>query len=100
MALNRRPRQSPAADEREIEAFAERAELPKPDRQTPPPAAPVIDWRSRNKEPKTTGLNFRLSKSQSALLQRAAAEEDISQQKVLERIIWPLLEDKYGTGAQ
>lgn len=100
MALNRRARQSRAADEREIEAFAERAELPKPERQASMPDTPVTDWRSRNKEPKTTGLNFRLSKSQSALLQRAAAEEDISQQKVLERIIWPLLEDKYGTGAQ
>lgn len=100
MALNRRPRQSQAADEREIEAFAERAELPKPDRQTPTPAAAAIDWRSRNKEPKTTGLNFRLSKSQSALLQQAAADQDISQQKVLERIIWPLLEERYGSGGQ
>jgi hypothetical protein len=100
VALNRRPRQSPAADEREIEAFAERAELPRPERQDSPSAVAAVDWRSRNKEPKTTGLNFRLSKSQSALLQEAAADQDISQQKVLERIVWPLLEEKYGSGAK
>lgn len=86
-------------DEREIEAFAERAELPQLERQASMPDAPPTDWRSRNKEPKTTGLNFRLSKSQSALLQQAAAEQDISQQKVLERIVWPLLEEKYGLGS-
>ena len=99
MALNRRARQSPVADERDIEAFAERAELPRQDYHTPAAATPPLDWRSRNKEPKTTGLNFRLSKSQSALLQQAAAEQDISQQKVLERIVWPLLEERYGSGA-
>lgn len=56
------------------------------------------DWKRRNKEPKTGGINFRASSSQLDLLRQAALEEDISQQKVLERLVWPILEERYGSG--
>lgn len=49
------------------------------------------------KEPKVSGINLRMTESQKALLQKAAAVEDISQQKVLDRLIWPLLQEKYGS---
>lgn len=90
-----RPRQSPPSS-RDIEAFGNRAE------QQPVPPAPHPDlpaWQVRNREKKTVGLNFRASESQMALLRTAAEREDISQQKVLERILWPILEERYGSGA-
>lgn len=92
-----RSRQSPSTD-RQIEEFANRAE-----RETtsfPVPTQPELPpWKIRNKEKKTTGLNFRTSASQMALLRAAAELEEISQQKLLERIVWPILEERYGSGS-
>lgn len=92
-----RVRQSPATD-RQIEEFANRAE--QPPMLVPIQAKPDLPaWKIRNKEKKATGLNFRTSESQMALLRAAAEIEDISQQKVLERIVWPILEERYGSGS-
>ena len=55
-------------------------------------------WKQRNREPKTGGINFRASTSQLELLRTAALVEEISQQKILERLVWPILEEKYGSG--
>jgi predicted DNA binding CopG/RHH family protein len=53
-------------------------------------------WKRRNKEPKTSGANIRVSRSQLELLRRAAEAEEISQQKLIENILWPVLEERYG----
>lgn len=59
--------------------------------------APAMeDWKRRNREPKSGGINFRASASQLDLLRTAALVEEISQQKILERLVWPILEEKYG----
>lgn len=70
-------------------------------RSTPSVLAPAMaDWKRRNREPKTGGINFRASESQLDLLRTAALVEEISQQKVLERLVWEVLEEKYGSGAK
>jgi hypothetical protein len=111
--------------EKEIEAFAAQAEqprdveqplatvaeLPKPkaepkvEPKTPSkaparskPSPDMPDWKRRNREPKSGGINFRASSSQLDLLREAALVEEISQQKVLERLVWPILEERYGSG--
>jgi hypothetical protein len=63
-------------------------------------APAMADWKRRNREPKTGGINFRASESQLDLLRTAALVEEISQQKVLERLVWEVLEEKYGSGAK
>jgi hypothetical protein len=61
--------------------------------------APAMEaWKQRNREPKTGGINFRASTSQLELLRTAALVEEISQQKILERLVWPILEERYGSG--
>lgn len=70
-------------------------------RTAPSVLAPAMaDWKRRNREPKTGGINFRASESQLDLLRTAALVEEISQQKVLERLVWEVLEEKYGSGAK
>jgi hypothetical protein len=70
-------------------------------RKTPSVLAPAMaDWKRRNREPKTGGINFRASESQLDLLRTAALVEEISQQKVLERLVWEVLEEKYGSGVK
>lgn len=115
-------RRNDAQTEKEIEAFAAQAEQPlaavteltkaKAEPSTPPartqakaPAgtrsvssADMADWKRRNREPKIGGINFRASSSQLDLLREAAIVEEISQQKVLERLVWPILEERYGSG--
>jgi hypothetical protein len=79
---------SVAPTEEEIERFGNQAEQPS--------RAVMNDvTHPRHKEPKVTGINLRMTATQQKLLQRAAAHEDISQQKVLERLIWPVLAEKY-----
>lgn len=89
-----KPRDRAAA----IEQFAARAE-----RATPAaPALPPRDepaWKQRNREPKNVGIMIRASESQLELLRAAAVDQEMSQQKVLERILWPILEERYGAGA-
>lgn len=53
-------------------------------------------WKTRNREPKATGIQFRFSKSQLELLQMAKADQEKSIQKILEAIVWPVLEEQYG----
>ena len=75
-----------APTEAEIEAFGNQAE-----QQTVLPATAV----KRTKERYVTGINFRMTETQKNLLQRASEEEDISQQKVLEKIVWTILSERY-----
>ncbi|WP_432246254.1 hypothetical protein ACRB8A_19930 (plasmid) [Arthrobacter sp. G.S.26] len=71
----------------EIERFGNQAE------QGAPAAGPA-----RLKEPKVVGINFRMTKTQQELLRKAAEAEDVSQQKILDRIVWPQLQAKYQDG--
>jgi predicted DNA binding CopG/RHH family protein len=82
---------APPAVEKDIEAFGDAAE--KPQRPT---KANEPKWKQRNREPKSHGFNLRLSKSQLELLKAAADLHEISQQKFVERELWPILEEKYG----
>lgn len=91
-----------AQQERAAEEFAAKAEQPevsesedRPSRQAQPNQN-LPAWKRRNKEPKTSGANIRVSKSQLELLRRAAETEEISQQKLIENILWPVLEERYG----
>jgi hypothetical protein len=88
--------------ERAAEEFAAKAEQPDPSMsetrssRRPQPGQDLPAWKRRNKEPKTSGANIRVSKSQLELLRRAAEFEEISQQKLIENILWPVLEERYG----
>jgi hypothetical protein len=88
--------------ERAAEEFAARAEQSDPPGREATPARQsaagqdLPAWKRRNKEPKTSGANIRVSKSQLELLRRAAEAEEISQQKLIENILWPVLEERYG----
>ncbi|MEV7652438.1 MULTISPECIES: hypothetical protein [Kocuria] len=42
------------------------------------------------------GYNFRFNNTQHALLNYAAEAEDTSQQKLIEELVWPVLEERYG----
>lgn len=53
-------------------------------------------WKIRNKEPKHVQIMLRASESQRELLQAAAEHQEISQQKILENLVWPILEEQYG----
>ena len=75
-----------APTEAEIEAFGNQAE-----QRTKTPA---ISAR-KTKAPYVTGVNFRMTENQKELLQLASEKEDISQQKVLEKLVWPILAEKY-----
>lgn len=98
---------SPAPASRTAPATPAASPAPKAVRSSPatvPSISPALvpamaDWKRRNREPKSGGINFRASASQLDLLRTAALVEEISQQKILERLVWPILEEKYGTGA-
>lgn len=77
---------STAPTEAEIEAFGNQAE-----QRTAAPA----NSSKKTKAPYVTGVNFRMTESQKVLLQLASEQEDISQQKVLEKLVWPILLEKY-----
>lgn len=85
----------PATDEAISMSVAPKKAAPSPMLNSPL----LVDWKRRNREPKTGGINFRASASQLDLLRQAALMEEISQQKVLERLVWPILEERYGTGS-
>lgn len=57
-------------------------------------------WKQRNREPKHIQIMLRASESQRELLQAAAEDQEKSQQKILEEIVWPVLEERYGAGGQ
>ena len=87
----------------EVDQFSKSKALEAPKATESPSArarilAPAMEaWKQRNREPKTGGINFRASTSQLELLRTAALVEEISQQKILERLVWPILEEKYGS---
>jgi hypothetical protein len=56
-------------------------------------------WKRRNKEPKHVQIMLRASESQRELLQTASEHQEISQQKILEALVWPVLEEQYGEGS-
>lgn len=45
---------------------------------------------------KGPGMNFRYNSSQRQLLDYAVAMEDMTKQELIEQLVWPLLEERYG----
>lgn len=45
---------------------------------------------------KGPGMNFRYNASQRQLLDYAVAMEDMTKQELIEQLVWPLLEERYG----
>jgi len=80
--------------EQEIEAFGNMAEQPRRPLATVQPESPTGRPKKR-KEPKVTGYNFRMSASEKKLLSHASGVEDLSEQKILERLVWPVLWERY-----
>ena len=87
---------------RTVEDFVDEAERPAA-ASISTPKSPVEEyiealppWKQRNLEPKNRGTQFRCSASQLQLLQVASLDQEMSIQKVLERIVWPALEERYG----
>lgn len=82
------------------EEFVEAAEKPAAARAGTLPIRNAIAgepaWKTRNRERKDFGTQFRMSESQLKLLQMAKADQEKSIQKILEAIVWPALEAQYG----
>lgn len=99
MVTKRTREASPDADA--IAAFGEQFEKhpPKPAEVKPPVEAFIEGlppWKQRNLEPKRIGTQFRCSESQIALLRVASLDQEMSIQKILERLVWPAIEERYG----
>lgn len=99
------PKRNPEAqvlDEGDIAAFGEEYEKPSrsPRRQSAVRNVTKSEpaWKRRNREPKHRGVQFRCSDSQLDILQAASIRQEKSMQKILEAIVWPVLEEQYGTG--
>lgn len=45
---------------------------------------------------KGPGMNFRYNASQRRLLDYAVVMEDMTKQELIEQLVWPLLEERYG----
>jgi len=80
--------------EQEIEAFGNMAEQPRRPLDAPMPQT-LTSVPKKRKEPKVTGYNFRMSASEKQLLSHASGIEDLSEQKILERLVWPVLWARY-----
>jgi hypothetical protein len=85
---------------RTVQDFEEAAEKP---REAPTKELVVQDkttgepaWKVRNRERKDKGIVLRCSESQIKLLQMAKKHQEISIQRILEKIVWPVLEEQYG----
>lgn len=72
----------------------------KPEPPTPPrPEIPVnlpAHRRRAKSGPKKDAVSFRFNAAQRDLLNVAVAHEDLSQQQLLESLVWEILEDRYG----
>lgn len=88
-------------DPKAVEEFAAAAAEntpPTPEEPTIPTARPDLPrHRQRAKTgTKGPGTSFRYNKSQGRLLDYAVEMEDMKKQELLESLIWPILEEKYG----
>lgn len=65
--------------------------------RTAPPRPDLPAHRQRAKTGiKGPGMNFRYNASQRQLLDYAVAMEDMTKQELIESLVWPLLEERYG----
>lgn len=88
-------------DPKAVEEFAAAAAentMAAPEAATAPAARPDLPrHRQRAKTgTKGPGTSFRYNKSQGRLLDYAVEMEDMKKQELLESLIWPILEEKYG----
>lgn len=79
-------------------AAAELAEAVVPQETDVPKARPDLPaHRNRAKTGiKGPGMNFRYNASQRQLLDYAVAMEDMTKQELIEQLVWPILEERYG----
>ncbi|WP_461748164.1 hypothetical protein [Kocuria sp. U4B] len=91
-------KRGPIASDRneQIERFASAAEADTT--QAPAEEPQMTPWKRRARSSsKAKGYNFRFNAAQHALLNYAAEAEDTSQQKLIEDLVWPVLEERYGS---
>lgn len=87
-----------AAAEKEAAELAARSAAPtRMESRSEPSTDPIERWRQRRDSgPKAKGYNFRMTAAQAELLSLVAHQQDRSQQKILDDLVWPALEEKYG----
>lgn len=88
-----------ALDEFAAEAAENASSEPAPKTDTSVPSARPDLPRHRQRAKTGTkgpGTSFRYNKSQGRLLDYAVEMEDMKKQELLESLVWPLLEEKYG----
>lgn len=97
-------RRSRDIDPKAVEQFAGAAAenpTPAPEQSTPAevtlarPDLPMHRQRAKTGT-KGPGTSFRYNKSQGRLLDYAVEMEDMKKQELLESLVWPILEEKYG----
>lgn len=98
MPPKRRRNITPEAAEGYAASAAETADAVDTQEYDAPPARPDLPaHRQRAKTGiKGPGMNFRYNKSQRQLLDYAVAMEDMTKQELIEQLVWPLLEERYG----
>ena len=100
MAVQRRRQIDPAKVE-QFAASATEAEAPAaldaPQVRRPAARPDLPAHRQRAKTGiKGPGMNFRYNGSQRELLDYAVAMEDMTKQELIEQLVWPILEERYG----
>lgn len=88
-------------DPQAVEEFAAAAAENTPPTPEEPPAPTARPDLPRHRQRAKTGTkgpgtSFRYNKSQGRLLDYAVELEDMKKQELLESLIWPILEEKYG----
>lgn len=82
------------AEAPQVSDAPQRAELPA---RMPAPRPDLPAHRQRAKTGiKGPGMNFRYNASQRDLLDYAVEMEDMSKQELIEQLVWPVLEERYG----
>lgn len=96
----RRRNLEPEAVSRYAAAATEAAEPASSEAVRPPVQAARPDLPAHRLRAKTgikgPGMNFRYNSSQRQLLDYAVAMEDMTKQELIEQLVWPLLEERYG----
>lgn len=62
-----------------------------------PTAPATISWKDRAKARKIDAYNFRFNDAQRRLLDHAKEETGKSYQRIIEELVWPRLEEQFGS---
>jgi disulfide oxidoreductase YuzD len=61
-----------------------------------PTAPATVSWKERAKSRKIDAYNFRFNDAQRRLLDHAKEETGKSYQRLIEELVWPVLEEQFG----